>query len=145
MRSAAGILFVGFPRLALMVRTGYKQHWDIPGGIVEPHETPIDTAEREVKEELGVVVKAGRLLVCESVLLPGKELLTAYIFEGDPDQVDSFAVDGEEVLEAMWCSPMQRRAYTKTAPIFRNRLELAFTAITTQTTQYNEVRVSKHS
>jgi len=139
-RAAAGILFVGFPRLALMVRTSYKQHWDIPGGIVEPGETPTEAAEREVKEELGVVVKAGRLLVCENVLLTGKELLTAYIFEGDRLDVDAYTIDGEEVLEASWCSPVKRRAYTQTAPIFRNRLELAFTALATETTVYHEHR-----
>lgn len=39
-----------------MVRPTYKDYWDIPGGYVEPTESPEAACRRELKEELGVTV-----------------------------------------------------------------------------------------
>lgn len=38
----------------LMVRPTYKDYWDIPGGYVEPGESPKTACRREIQEELGV-------------------------------------------------------------------------------------------
>lgn len=32
----------------------YKKFWDLPGGVVDPHESPAHAVVRELKEELGV-------------------------------------------------------------------------------------------
>ncbi len=40
----------------LLAETTYKDDWELPGGIVEPGETPARGAEREVMEELGIAV-----------------------------------------------------------------------------------------
>ena len=39
--------------------------WELPGGIVEPFETPRQGAIREVAEELGIDLAVGRLLVVD--------------------------------------------------------------------------------
>ncbi|MEV4264568.1 NUDIX hydrolase [Kribbella sp. NPDC049584] len=49
----------------LLVDPDYKPDWDLPGGMIEANEPPIDGLIRELKEELNLEVTAGQLtLVC---------------------------------------------------------------------------------
>jgi 8-oxo-dGTP diphosphatase len=121
MSAAAGVLFVDGGRV-LLVEPSYKQHWDIPGGIVEPGESPRDAAAREVKEELGLTVEPGRLLVVDAVVLPNGELLTAYIFDGHWIDTAAITVDAKEIVSWAWCGQLARTVKTQTAPIFRRRV-----------------------
>ena len=41
----------------------YKENWDLPGGMAESNEPPRAAGERELAEELGLTVVAGRVLV----------------------------------------------------------------------------------
>ncbi|MDT0307922.1 NUDIX hydrolase [Streptomyces sp. DSM 44917] len=38
----------------LLVNPTYKEGWDLPGGMVEANESPLDAARRELLEELGI-------------------------------------------------------------------------------------------
>jgi 8-oxo-dGTP diphosphatase len=49
----------------LLCETQFKQDWELPGGIVEPLEPPRLGAAREVREELGIDLQIGRLLVVD--------------------------------------------------------------------------------
>ncbi len=49
----------------LLVETTYKDDWELPGGVVEPNETPRAGAEREVLEELGILVRLNQPLVVD--------------------------------------------------------------------------------
>jgi 8-oxo-dGTP diphosphatase len=49
----------------LLCETQFKADWELPGGIVEPYETPRQGASREVTEELGIELAVGRLLVVD--------------------------------------------------------------------------------
>jgi 8-oxo-dGTP diphosphatase len=49
----------------LLCETQFKADWELPGGIVEPYETPRQGAIREVTEELGIELPVGRLLVVD--------------------------------------------------------------------------------
>jgi 8-oxo-dGTP diphosphatase len=49
----------------LLCETQFKPDWELPGGIVEPYETPRQGAIREVTEELGIELAVGRLLVVD--------------------------------------------------------------------------------
>jgi 8-oxo-dGTP pyrophosphatase MutT (NUDIX family) len=49
----------------LLCETQFKKDWELPGGIVEPLEPPRLGAAREVREELGIDLKVGRLLVVD--------------------------------------------------------------------------------
>jgi 8-oxo-dGTP diphosphatase len=64
-RVAAGALFFDAADRVLLVKPTYKEGWEIPGGYVEPGETPIDACEREVKEELGLARQITKLLVAD--------------------------------------------------------------------------------
>ena len=59
-RDRAGVIVLIDGRLALIerVRTpGSSPYWVVPGGGVEPGESPADTAVREAREELGLEVR----------------------------------------------------------------------------------------
>ncbi|RJQ79447.1 NUDIX hydrolase [Pseudonocardiaceae bacterium YIM PH 21723] len=53
---SAGVLFFDAQDRVLLLRTSYKDNWEIPGGVIEGDrgETPLDAARREVAEELGL-------------------------------------------------------------------------------------------
>ncbi|GGJ99944.1 NUDIX hydrolase [Pilimelia anulata] len=67
----------------LLVDPTYKPGWDLPGGRAEANEPPAAAARREVREELGLDVPLGRLLVVDWVAPhdPWDDLL-AFIFDG---------------------------------------------------------------
>lgn len=46
----------------LLCELTYKREWDLPGGVVDPGESPASCVEREVHEELGLSVRAARLV-----------------------------------------------------------------------------------
>lgn len=55
----------------LLVKPNYRPYWGFPGGIVEADEAPHQGCEREVLEEVGLSVTAGRLLMCDWVPADG--------------------------------------------------------------------------
>ena len=46
----------------LLCQLTYKREWDLPGGVVDPDESPATCVQREVREELGIEVSVGALL-----------------------------------------------------------------------------------
>lgn len=63
--SAGALLFDERGRL-LIVNPTYKDHWTIPGGIMEADgETPWEACRREVLEEVGISVEDGRLVAVD--------------------------------------------------------------------------------
>lgn len=52
--SSAAVLIENEHGELLIVKPNYKDHWSLPGGIVDAGESPIDTAVREVGEEVGL-------------------------------------------------------------------------------------------
>ncbi|MFD4630207.1 NUDIX domain-containing protein [Streptomyces sp. NPDC058284] len=60
--SAAAVLTNGDGEY-LIVKPGYKNGWNLPGGGVDEGETPRQACTRELKEELGIDQTPGRLLL----------------------------------------------------------------------------------
>jgi len=81
-RVAAGVLFRDAAGRVLLVKPTYKAGWDIPGGYVEPGESPKRAAEREILEELGLQVRPGRLLVVDWAPHPNEGDKLLFIFDG---------------------------------------------------------------
>ena len=63
MFAAAAGLFTSADGRMLLVKPNYRNHWSLPGGILEHGEPPHEGCRREVKEELGLDITPGRLLV----------------------------------------------------------------------------------
>jgi 8-oxo-dGTP diphosphatase len=100
---AAGVLFRDGAGRVLMLRPTYKEGWDIPGGNVEPGESPSAAAAREVKEELGVDRAVGRLLVVDWAPHPDEGDKLLFVVDGGPlagHEPDGFSLQAEEVAEA---------------------------------------------
>ena len=49
----------------LLCQLTYKRDWDLPGGVVEVHESPRLAVARELEEELAVDIAAGALLLTD--------------------------------------------------------------------------------
>lgn len=58
--SAAGIMCETADGRLLIVKANYKPHWTIPGGLIDPGETPLEGAIRETVEEVGIDVSSDR-------------------------------------------------------------------------------------
>ncbi len=60
--AAAGCLLRDEDGRVLIVKAGYREHWQFPGGTIDLGEGPEDCAGRELAEETGIERTAGALL-----------------------------------------------------------------------------------
>lgn len=81
-RVAAGALFFDDQGRVLLVQPTYKEGWDIPGGYVEPGESPLQACIREVHEELGIQPPIGPLLVVDWAPHPDEGDKLLFVFDG---------------------------------------------------------------
>lgn len=63
--AAAGALLTDPDGNVLLVKPYYRDHWSLPGGMVDHGETPEAACAREITEELGLDLPVGRLLVID--------------------------------------------------------------------------------
>lgn len=101
-RVAAGALFFDDAGRVLLVKPTYKEGWDIPGGYVEPGETPIEACVREVKEELGLDRQIGRLLVVDWAPSTGEGDKILFVFDGgeiDQDERSRITLPRDELMD----------------------------------------------
>ena len=102
-RVSAGALFTDNSGRVLMLRTTYKDYWDIPGGYVEPGESPRAACIREIREELSLTVEVGPLLVVDWAPAEGEGDKILYIFDGGPltdHDVAAMVFEDGEIAEA---------------------------------------------
>ncbi|HCT81107.1 MAG TPA: NUDIX hydrolase [Micromonosporaceae bacterium] len=139
MNAAAGLLITDPDGRVLLVEPTYKPYWDLPGGRVEPGESPHAAAQREVKEELGIEVQLARLLVVDYV--PARDdraemvafVFAAGLFSG------AITVDGDEISRWGWTTGLERLDLVRPhAPILERRIGAAIVAQYTGLTSYLE-------
>ncbi|CAN5519989.1 hypothetical protein BH23ACT6_BH23ACT6_04900 [soil metagenome] len=99
----------------LMCGLTYKREWDLPGGVVDPHESPASALTREVHEELGVSLAVGELLAI-NWLPPYRQWDDAVLLVFDlgvhPDLPQRARLQPTEIASLNWCGAAQveRRA-----------------------------------
>jgi 8-oxo-dGTP pyrophosphatase MutT (NUDIX family) len=84
MYGAAAALFTDERGHVLLVKPNYRDHWSLPGGILEDGEPPVIGCAREVAEELGLSITPGDLLTVDWVApeAPRPKPIVHWIFDG---------------------------------------------------------------
>ena len=124
----------------LLCETSFKPDWELPGGIVEPSESPREACEREMVEEMGYAPSVGRVLVVDW-LRPYKgwedalELVFATEVVGQSD-LGSLMADGVEIRALHWVAPDDLDAVM--TPFGAARARSAVAALASGTTLYTE-------
>lgn len=65
----AGLLVINQDKI-LLAYSKNKQAWYLPGGKIDPGETPVQSLVREIEEELQVVLSASELRFCFHISAP---------------------------------------------------------------------------
>jgi RimJ/RimL family protein N-acetyltransferase/8-oxo-dGTP pyrophosphatase MutT (NUDIX family) len=113
----------------LLCELTYKPDWDLPGGVVEPGESPFDAVEREVAEELGVHLAPQRLLAVDW-LPPWAGWDDACLLVFDLGSVGSACVgemvfEPREIAAVHWCASADVAAHGRVHTADRVRSALA--------------------
>jgi len=84
MYGTAAAVFVNPAGQVLLVKPNYRDHWQLPGGILEDGEAPHDGCRREVAEELGIDIEPGPLLVVGWAAPEGArpKPIVVFVFDG---------------------------------------------------------------
>jgi phosphoribosylglycinamide formyltransferase 1 len=122
-RMGAGLLVRDARGRVLLVEPTYKDAWEIPGGVVDEDESPRECVIREVREELGLEVEPGRLLVVDyQHAEPDRTESLMFVFDGgvidepttsrivlQEGELRSWRFVGPEALEETASSRLGRR------------------------------------
>ena len=92
---------VWWDRRILLIENSYRNALTLPSGGVSSHETPLDGARRELKEEVGIVVDTERIRFLSKFVLDHDNIhdeVFAFelIFNDQPD----IQIDNREVTQA---------------------------------------------
>jgi len=101
-RMASGMIIRNPKGEMLVLKTTYKDHWEIPGGVVEENESPQQTAEREAHEEIGLQIQAPFCLVIHYRSAQGtQDENIMFIFDGGViDNCEALQLDEKEISGA---------------------------------------------
>lgn len=137
---AAGALITDEAGRVLLVEPTYKSYWDLPGGIVEADESPWAAMQREVKEELGLIVEAGRLLVVDYIPSRGQlDDAFRFVFDGGEISADTaIQLDDAELRSWAWCTEPEMLQRTRNAPLLARRILAAWHALYDERVVYLE-------
>lgn len=130
-----------------LVETTFKDDWELPGGIVNPDESPRAGAVREIEEELGLQLEVGRVLAIDwlAPYLGWDDALELIFDAGEltQQQVDAIVPDASEIKAVHWLAP--DKAADKMAPFARGRLLAAVACRVGGGTQYLERGLPRHT
>lgn len=103
--AAAAVVVVDEGGRVLLVQHAYRDRaWHLPGGMVDPGETPWQAAVRELEEEVGLIADGLRLTgvfqLTSTVAGRLRYAFTADSITGEPD-----VVDGSEIAQFGWFFP----------------------------------------
>jgi 8-oxo-dGTP pyrophosphatase MutT (NUDIX family) len=104
MRYCAGSILTDANGRALLLWQP-RQKYSLPGGIVEPDETPAQGAVREAKEEIGVAIALEYIVGMYHVFGGGKPAIVTTIYKAHVVSGVLHIADPNEVLRLEWFAP----------------------------------------
>lgn len=91
----------------LLCELTYKREWDLPGGVIEPDESPAAGLVREIREELGVTVTIrGLRMVNWLPAWRGWDDACLFVFDlgvADTRAVERMSLQSTEIRGVHWC------------------------------------------
>ena len=108
MFGSAAALFTNRAGQVLLVKPNYRDHWTLPGGILEHGEPPHVGCRREVEEETGIGRDPGPLLVIQWAPPEGDrpKPIVHFVFDGGvlagdtPIRLQESELDGYRFVDA---------------------------------------------
>ncbi len=98
--TAAGALVRNSDGLILFLEAVYKPTLEIPGGVTEFDESPLDACRREAREEIGIDIEIGPMLVVDWIPAQGVWFDgIMFIFDGGvltDEQIERITLDATE-------------------------------------------------
>lgn len=137
-RVSADVILRNHEGRILLVDPQYKPDWDTPGGMAEANEPPHEAVRRELKEELGLDLRVGALLVVDWVSPNGPwDDLLSFVFDGgelNDEQITGLRLRDEELSAFEFCTPEQ--AQQRLRPYVWRRVAVALDALKTERVRY---------
>lgn len=98
------VLFTDPAHRLLLVKPLHKGEWELPGGVIEPGESPRVGAEREILEELGIAISLGDpVLVDWMPPYQGWSDALGFIFRGGELAANTeLTLPAQELAESRW-------------------------------------------
>jgi ADP-ribose pyrophosphatase YjhB (NUDIX family) len=93
----------------LLVKASYRRQWSLPGGFVEPGESAVHAAVRELREETGVALVDPLLAVTDARRFHTDHLVVGRVVGSAPVEAASTAW---EIGSARWVTLSEFRAST---------------------------------
>jgi ADP-ribose pyrophosphatase YjhB (NUDIX family) len=107
-RVAADVIIRDGDGRLLLVNPNYKPDWDLPGGMVEANEPPVDAASRELLEELSLDIDIGPLLAVDWIPPHGPwDDTLVFVFDGgvlSQSKIDTMQLTDDELSAFKFCS-----------------------------------------
>ncbi len=131
MFGAAAALFTNPAGRILLVKPNYRNHWSVPGGMLDDGEPPHEGCRREVEEEIGLQITPGPLLVIDWVAPDAirPRPIVHFIFEGgELDDDVPIRLQEDELDDYRFTEPGDLGSYlppflvTRVAAALRGRL-----------------------
>jgi 8-oxo-dGTP pyrophosphatase MutT (NUDIX family) len=115
----------------MMVEPVYKPGLEIPGGVANDDESPLQTCVREVREELGIEPAIGDLLVVDWVPRHGEwPDAVLFVFDGGvlaPEQVGRIRLQADELASFKYLTLDEIAPHVR--PAMARRLGAALEAV----------------
>lgn len=83
----------------LLVKPSYKQGWDLPGGIVESEESPVEGLKREIIEELGTSAEIGELRCVDYIHSDWESRPVIMLIFSATIKTNEICIDGKELVD----------------------------------------------